>query len=62
MPAAAELDLDAAMKFDDNSPFTSEETCAGWRVIAREGASLDSYVIAARAGGDLIVALDSPDP
>ena len=67
MPAAAELDLDAAMQFEiaSNSPFTSEETCAGWRVVARDGASLRlTYVIAARAAvRDLIAqyALDSPD-
>ena len=67
MPIEAELDLDSAMQFEiaSNSPFTSEETCAGWRVVARDDASLRlTYVIAARtAVHDLIAryALDVAD-
>ena len=67
MPVAAEADLNAAMQFEiaSNSPFTSEETCAGWRVVGRDDASLRLiYVIAARATvRDLIAqyALDSAD-
>ena len=67
MPVAAEVDLNAAMQFEiaSNSPFPSEETCAGWRVVARDDASLRlTYVIAARAAvRDLIAqyALDSAD-
>ena len=51
IPIEAELDLDSAMQFEiaSNSPFTSEETCAGWRVVARDDVSLRlTYVIAAR--------------
>tara|TARA_B100001057_G_scaffold398306_2_gene408812 strand:- start:1243 stop:2268 length:1026 start_codon:yes stop_codon:yes gene_type:complete len=67
MPIEAELDLDAAMRFElaSNSPFASEETCAGWRVVVRDDTSLRvTYVIAARtAVHDLIAryAIDSAD-
>ncbi len=67
LPVAAEADLNVAMQFEiaSNSPFTPEETCSGWRVVARDDICLRLiYVIAARtAVRDLIAeyALDSAD-
>jgi general secretion pathway protein L len=52
LPLEAEVDLDSAMHFEvaSHSPFSSQETCSGWRVISRDDARLHiELVIAARS-------------
>ena len=52
LPLEAEVDLDSAMHFEvaSHSPFSSQETCSGWRVVSRKDARLHiELVIAARS-------------
>jgi len=48
-PEAAEVDLEAAIRFEasSSSPFAEEDTCYGWRLLSRESGLLNIVLVIA---------------